>query len=1172
MSNFLEKLLRTGEKREAHRAQNLVDAIQLVAPTYKEMSDAELKEQTSLFKKRIKDGESLDLLIPETFAVVAEASDRVLGKKQYPVQLMGGIALHFGQVAEMGTGEGKAVTLGTLIPTPEGAIPAGNIRLGDTIYAGTGELTNVTGVFPQGTQKVYRLTTSDGRHIDCNAEHLWDAAIGDDTTHTVTTQQIIEALNADKPVAIPQNGPTAHKKATRSHPGSVLDPKTADICIYLGSSYVSLQGNGTDKWHTLSDMVSFGALMVTMDAHSAGLAHYQLQVEKYREWVSNRDFNISSLLGSTVSPQYTVGIYDPTGSEWQISSLLEHAATVTDEGTFVAHAWSEMNADSVAWLARSMGWGAAIHYDERSLLGWVIEIDKNPAEMVSVVDVVDTGRVEEQVCFTVSHPSHLFLAGDHIVTHNTLTAVAPLYLNALTGKGAHLVTTNDYLAREQAEQMGRIYTFLGMTYGAIQEQMGPEERQSIYARDIVYGTNTQFGFDYLRDNIAKAPEQRVQRGLNYVIIDELDSILIDEAVTPLIISSPADNAEKAAQWFTACAEFMATLKEGEHYTADKKKRTADFEDAGIDAAIDYFGIANQGVLYGEHSELLTFLRAALQAEALYEKNKEYIIQGKEVMIVDEHTGRAMEGRRYSNGIHQALEAKERRNGNRQVEIQPENPTSATITLQNFFRLYDKMSGMTGTAASEAAELADTYGLTVRTIPPNKPKLRADLPDEVYISEKAKFEAVVAEIKQMHEDAEGTYLAPDGQVRPLVQPVLIGTTSVTASEKLSRMLTEANIEHNVLNAKHIEEEAHIIAQAGRLGAVTVSTNMAGRGTDILLGGNAEMLVEERLAMEGLTSEYTPDAYEQRWRELLPIMEDKVSHEREKVRGCGGLYVIGTARHDSRRIDNQLIGRSGRQGDPGKSKFFLSVEDELLRFYGSRSIAAIVRAMSASPDTPISGKIITKAMASAQAAIDGRHRETRKSTLDYDDVLNAQRKLAYSERSKILEGDKDMLLHQTELLVKDSIEQVTRSWLDERGTHLDDWDLKKLWVHLKEKLQWVPSITPKDVLDEYPNSTDFTSDALVYELTSAAKTQWDSRVERDEVMAVHYAKVALLDAIDSEWMAHLADLDYLKEGIGLRSLAQKDPKVEYKIESGDLFNKMTREYIPQAFSKTILGAVS
>lgn len=1179
MANFLEHLLRAGEKREVRRANALIGQINALEFVYEEMTDEELAAQTPEFKERIKSGESLDVLIPEAFAVVREVARRVLGKRHYDVQLEGGIALHYGQVAEMKTGEGKAVTVSTPIPTPTGAKLAGDIRVGDTVYAGNGDLTVIAGVFPQGKQDVYALVLDDLRTVRCNLQHRWDIAPRMSSTlyETVETEDILRKLKSGQQVFIPRNGctlnddmalathPTETVKVTEDSLLSVTDFEGTTRVVNDSSNYMYL-GSSTyvrDNRSPLKPLQRSGVIVAYRDKRNHAVKHFFVNLDKAPA-AKLEAGNLAEVLSATAAPSFGDPANTVAPAKYQAENFIQMTSKpVGATGLRIGYTLTRGNAETIAWYARALGYSATVKDVEGlGFFPYTVQIDTAPTGNVEVTAVLELGVQEEQVCFTVTHPSHLFLAGDHVVTHNTLTAVAPMYLNALTGKGAHLVTTNDYLAREQEQQMGLIYSFLGLTHGALQESMSPEERRDIYSRDIVYGTNNQFGFDYLRDNLALTPEERVQRELNFVIIDELDSILLDEATTPLIISAPAQNVEEAEKWFTNAAALMPLLKRDEHYTVDEKKKVVDFTDEGLDMIIDYFGTTDK-ILFGSHSEILTFLRSALQAETLYHNRKEYIIQGGEIMIVDEHTGRAMEGRRYSDGLHQAIEAKERRNGHLEVKIQPENPTSATITLQNFFRLYDKMSGMTGTAASEAAELADTYGLAVRTIPPNKPKQRIDEQDELYLTEQDKMDAVVAEILDIRQRALDE--VEDGE-EPLIQPILIGTTSVAASEKLSRKLAKAGIVHNVLNAKHIEKEAHIIAQAGKLGAVTVSTNMAGRGTDILLGGNAEMMVAEQLAIMGLSIEHTPAAYEGQYKVLLPQMEEKISAEAEKVRAAGGLYVMGTARHDSRRIDNQLIGRSGRQGDPGCSKFFLSLEDELFRFHASRYTLILARLFEAY-GSPIKGKQLTKAIERAQGAVDGMHRSSRKQTLEYDDVLNGQRKKLYSDRTEILLGDDDMAADLAVNFIGSSVRTTVEGWITENGEHLDDWDLPTLWKHLREELEWVPSITPKDLLSEYPTSTELTQSVLVDELVAAAKVHWDSLLEANSVWRTQ-ARSIILGAIDQEWVGHLADLGYLKEGIGLRAYAQKDPKIEYRLESADMFNQMTSTLIPKRVAQELL----
>ena len=594
----------------------------------------------------------------------------------------------------------------------------------------------------------------------------------------------------------------------------------------------------------------------------------------------------------------------------------------------------------------------------------------------------------------------------------TLVATAPAYLNALSGKGVHVVTVNDYLAEYQANLMGRVFRFLGMESGVILANQTPEVRRKQYQADITYGTNNEFGFDYLRDNMAWTKEEQVQRGHNFAIVDEVDSILIDEARTPLIISGPAMG--EANRWYGEFARIARTLVAGEDYEVDEKKRTVGVLESGIDKVEDHLGIEN---LYEpQNTPLIGFLNNAIKAKELFKGNKDYVVMNGEVMIVDEHTGRILAGRRYNDGIHQAIEAKE------EVEVKPENQTMATVTLQNYFRMYDKLSGMTGTAETEAAELMNTYELGVVPIPTNKEKQRIDQPDKVYKNEIAKFNAVVKDIEERH---------------AIGQPVLVGTTSVEKSEYLSKLLVKAGIRHEVLNAKNNAREAAIVAQAGRKGAVTVATNMAGRGTDIMLGGNPEFEAVETMKTLGLDPNEKPEEYEAKWPEVLAAAEQASATEHEEVKELGGLYVLGTERHESRRIDNQLRGRSGRQGDPGESRFYLSLSDDLMRLFNGQAAA---RLMAGAPDdTALEAKIVSRVIANAQGQVEARNAEQRKNVLKYDDVLNRQREAMYKDRAQILAGDD--LKEQIEKFRTEVITSAIDAQVGEG--HAEDWDFEKLW---------------------------------------------------------------------------------------------------------------------------------
>ena len=705
----------------------------------------------------------------------------------------------------------------------------------------------------------------------------------------------------------------------------------------------------------------------------------------------------------------------------------------------------------------------------------------------------------------------------------TLVATLPAYLNALSGKGVHIVTVNDYLAEYQANLMGRVFRFLGMECGVILSSMEPDERRKQYAADITYGTNNEFGFDYLRDNMAWTVEEQVQRGHNFAIIDEVDSILIDEARTPLIISGPA--AGEANRWYAEFARIAATLlKRGEDYEVDEKKRTVGILESGIDKVEDHLGVKN---LYeSKNTPLIGFLNNSIKAKELFTNNKDYVVIDGEVLIVDEHTGRILPGRRYNDGIHQAIEAKEG------VEIKPENQTMATVTLQNYFRMYDKLSGMTGTAETEAAEFMNTYELGVVPIPTNKGVQRIDNPDKVYRDEIAKFKAVVKDIKERHEKG---------------QPILVGTASVENSEYLSRQLAKAGVRHEVLNAKNNEREAAIVAQAGRKGAVTVATNMAGRGTDIMLGGNPEFEAVEKMRELGLDPNTNSEEYEARWPEVLKACEDAAKEEHDEVTKLGGLYVLGTERHESRRIDNQLRGRSGRQGDPGESRFYLSLTDELMRLFNT---GMATRLMAAAPeDSALDSKIVSRAIATAQANVEGRNAEQRKNVLKYDDVLNRQREAIYKDRGRILHGDD--LKEQ----ISGFVDEVLTTIIDARVSegHAEDWDFDELWSALKQV--YPISITVDDLAEDAGDRTKITRDQIVKEVLADAHLIYDEREKSvgEESMREIERRV-MLSVIGERWPEHLYEMEYLKEGIGLRAMAQRDPLVEYQREGYDMYQSM------------------
>ncbi len=711
----------------------------------------------------------------------------------------------------------------------------------------------------------------------------------------------------------------------------------------------------------------------------------------------------------------------------------------------------------------------------------------------------------------------------------TLTCVLPAYLNALEGKGVHVVTVNDYLAKRDAEWMGRVHRFLGLETSVILSGLSPDQRREAYAADITYGTNNELGFDYLRDNMAHSLGDLVQRGHHYAIVDEVDSILIDEARTPLIISGPADGSP---EWYQAFAGIVKGMRLDIHYEVDVRKRTVGVREEGVAFVEDQLGIEN---LYAaENSQLVSYLNNAIKAKELFARDKDYIIRNGEVLIVDEFTGRVLAGRRYNEGMHQAIEAKEG------VEIKNENQTLATVTLQNYFRMYDKLAGMTGTAETEAAELHQTYKLNVMPIPPNRPNQRKDHPDLVYKTQEAKFYAVIEDIRESHEKG---------------QPVLVGTASVEMSEHLSKLLQREGIKHSVLNAKHHEKEAEIVAVAGRVGAVTVATNMAGRGTDIVLGGNPDIIADLNLRARGLSPTETPEEYEAAWDDEIVRVREEAEEEAEKVREVGGLYVLGTERHESRRIDNQLRGRTARQGDPGETRFYLSMRDELMVRFNGQRMEALMNTLNVPDDVPIDSKVVSNSIKSVQTQVESQNFEVRKNVLKYDEVMNQQRKVVYAERRRILEGEdlKDQVRDMQEDVISAYVAGATADG------YVEDWDLDELWNALESL--YGPTVEWRDLVDgdEYGAPGDLSARDLEDVLREDIHASY-SELE-DAVAAIggedqmrNMERFTILNVMDRKWREHLYEMDYLKEGIGLRAMAQADPLVEYQREGYDMFAGM------------------
>lgn len=714
----------------------------------------------------------------------------------------------------------------------------------------------------------------------------------------------------------------------------------------------------------------------------------------------------------------------------------------------------------------------------------------------------------------------------------TLVATLPAYLNALEGKGVYVVTVNDYLAKRDMEWMGKLYTFLGLTVGGIFHSVPAEKRKHEYLCDITYGTNNEFGFDYLRDNMVSYKEQMVQRDLNYAIVDEVDSILIDEARTPLIISGMG---EKSTDLYTKADRFVKNFKLDEDFTMDEKDKTVSLTEEGVSRCEDYFGVENFSD--PENMELNHHVIQALKANFLMKRDVDYVAQDGEILIVDEFTGRIMQGRRYSNGLHQAIEAKEGMN------VRSESKTLATITLQNYFRMFNKLSGMTGTAKTEEDEFRDIYNMDVVVIPTNKPVRRTDLDDSVYLNEPAKFRAIVNEIAEVHETG---------------RPVLVGTISIEKSEAISDLLKKRGIKHNVLNAKHHEREAEIVAEAGRLGAVTIATNMAGRGTDIILGGNPEFEAKKEMRKLGYdenTISYASSRIPLEDEELLAArkvfdeLHDKYKAERaeeqEKVRELGGLHIIGTERHESRRIDNQLRGRAGRQGDPGSTKFFIGLDDDLMRLFGGERIQAMMARFNGSEDEPIEAKPLTRAIENAQKKVEGRNFTSRKYVLQYDNVMNKQREIIYGERRRVLDGEdlKGHILSMADEFADAYIDTCTAE-----SKFSEEWNLPDLEKSIKK-------LCNAFTLPDYGDDPDVTPEQLHEDVhAEIAKLYDEKEAEIGEERMRELERMILIRVVDNKWMDHIDAMDQLRTGIGLRGLGHQDPAQAYAQEGFDMFEEM------------------
>lgn len=1105
------------EKRKQNKALKQVNALD---DKFTAMSDDDLKRYSYNLQERAKAGESKDKLLPEAYALAREAAWRVLRKKPYDVQVIGAYVLNTGNVAEMSTGSGKANPVSFPVPTPSGWKTVGDIEVGDELLDRLGKPTLVTGKFPQGIKTIYEVTLEDGRVIPCAAEHLWTVY-----SKNKETGELIEAVKMTKDLvgigfgeySIPNNKAVQYSKQEVNE--NLYD--YASRLIYSRSSNVRLKeeyklGSTNQRRKLVRGLFNAS---ITMFPPIKG-KRYIPKIAVFSKGL--RDDIMEVLYSLGVSCSYITTSSGSTRERYLIKINDRQPAVFNFLGSKIARRC-----------------GYEIFEDS----------DKELRSTIFIKSVVKTDKEEEQVCFTVDNEEHLFLIGDYVVTHNTLTEVLPAYLNALDGRGVHIITVNDYLAQRDMEEMGKVFKFLGLTVSWIHSDLSNPEKQLAYQADIVYGTNNEFGFDYLRDNMVKDKSKRVQRELNYCIIDEVDSILIDEARTPLIISS---NSSDSSDIYKIADMAVKNLQRGEDepeltkfekmdldsreltpeeieakkdFQVNEKYSTISLTDRGIKKIESALGIDNLGS--PENAMLYHHVLQAIRARHLMKRNVDYIVSDGEVLIVDASTGRTMSGRRFSDGLHQALEAKE------DVEIQGENVTSATITLQNYFRLYNKISGMTGTAKTEEQEFIDIYGMRVYQIPDNKPCIRNDKEDIVYASQVEKELAVYM-------------LANEASLAG--RPVLIGTSSIEASESLSRCFDLNGLKHELLNAKSTfnqsissaTREALIIAQAGQSGKVTIATNMAGRGTDILLGGNPEFLAVQDMLNEGYTEEQIEEAKsflhtddedlreaQEKYQEFLDIEKDFCDIDREKVVEAGGLFVIGTDRHDSRRIDNQLRGRAGRQGDPGSSQFIISLEDKLFAVYGGSMVDRIAESFKGEAGPLYKGGLMAKTIERSQKNIESQNFQQRKNVLEYDEIDNVQREEVYGLRNRILDGEdveedfRKFLRYGCEFISQMTDEEIK----------MDD-KLELLKEELLENKKETKRIVGKHLADLWS-----TVDSL--------------GTEEDTVKNIKVQ--SLLMALDMNWKEHLIILQNLKESTRMTGFSQMEPIEVYKREASEAFNE-------------------
>lgn len=1119
------KLFKKNYLRQAEYELLKIDDLKSI---YSILTDEELKMQTNTLRNELAKGKTKDQILPDAFAVVREACQRVLGKRPYDVQILGGIILHRGQVAEMKTGEGKANPLDLKIPTPNGWKTCGDIQEGDLLFDREGKPTKVIGVYPQGLKMHFDVVLADGRRTPCANSHLWtvyDKCNNDFSEKRVMTAK--ELFEQDK-----------------ISPGRFyLDLNEA---VQYDNEY-KIENTG-EIVHSIYDSIK-----QTNELSSERVK--RMSQEKRNEFIEN-----------SVKKEYLMSSID---NRWDILDGLMSAYEAKNKdgkSIFKVPTTNKMVLEFIEELIYSLGLAGNVIEEDGNIVATIIfeghgVISSNFIQITKIEKKQNTRG--KMVCFEVDNEEHLFLVGDFVVTHNTIVSAAPIYLNALDGK-VHVITVNDYLAERDKNEIGKVLDFLGITTGLIYPKMPKDEKQAAYRSDVIYGTNKEFGFDYLRDNMSKNEKDLFQTGLNFAIIDEVDSVLIDEARTPLIISGQGEGESNLYFVANECVKqlekgdmppeltkmesAMNILSEGSDITEEERKKMKDYvvnekdhmvflTDAGVEKVEKMLGLS---LADEENSEISHHIHQALVAYGTMKKDENYIVKDGQVQIVDDFTGRVLDGRRYSDGLHQAIEAKER------VEIQEENKTLATISLQNYFRLYDKIAGMTGTAKTEEQEFKDIYKMSVVEVPTNRPVIRKDEEDLLFVTDKEKLDSVINDIKKHHEKG---------------QPILVGTPTIEQSETVSKMLKKEGIKHNLLNAKNNELEAHIVAQAGIKGAITIATNMAGRGTDIMLGGNPEFLAVEELEKRGYTEDelYVATSFvlpenedEERlkneYQEVLKNKKEQCAKNAEEVKRLGGLRVIGTAKHESRRIDNQLRGRAGRQGDPGSSQFFLSLDDDLIRVFASETLRNAAKHLGLEKGEPIKNKQLLAMVPKAQKRLEVKNFDIRKNTLEYDDVNNIQRQIIYKERSGLVKNEISISNKMNEYIVSTSDQIVDKCLKLLKDDAEKDARIVELVNETLKNLAGVQNSIKKD---------SYSKKELANKVEEVLTGKYIEKI--NEIKSAGYDPEEIqnqtaLRIIDTHWIDYITAMQNLRDLTSLTGYGNNKPVDIYKERSLEMFNDL------------------